>query len=271
MSPVEPRSIPRSVESLLSEGRQAYVAFESGEGPHVTPELYTWSDGRLWVAAATSTLKARVVENGTRVAAAVIGRGTAVILEGAVEVFDPRKPLAAVRGSSGSQMARALVSFTTRNTGDLLGFARDTIKGNSVSRLPKPRVLLAIEPDQVAFVENDRVTWQSGWASTVSSDDARDVPTGGVFAVAAFDGPRVAPARWFADDERAHVTSELLALQGISGDTGVAVVVDDYNAPGPGAKQGTLVRGDATVEDDGWIRVRPRRTVDWDGTETTRR
>ena len=252
----------------MREGRQVYVALESAKGPHVTPELYTWSDGRLWFPAATSTLKARVIDDGSRLAAAVVGRGSTVIFEGVAELFDPRRPSTILRASAAPRMLRALTSFGVRNTSDLLGFARDTVKGDSVSRIPNARLFICVAPERMALIENDRVAWQSGWHAHVIAPPA-DVPSGGEPAVAAFDGPRIAPARWFADDERAFVSPDVLALHGVSGDTGVAVVVDHYNAPGPAAKQGVLVRGDGVVDDNGWIDVTARRTVAWDGAEVT--
>ena len=43
MSPV----VPPVAVSVLQEGRQAYVAVRSRNGPHVTPELYAWSGDTL--------------------------------------------------------------------------------------------------------------------------------------------------------------------------------------------------------------------------------
>ena len=54
--------LPDDLTSTLKEGRQAYVAVPSKQGPHVTPELYAWSDGRLWFAAAAGTVKSNVLK-----------------------------------------------------------------------------------------------------------------------------------------------------------------------------------------------------------------
>jgi Pyridoxamine 5'-phosphate oxidase len=262
-------ALPRHVASVLREARQLYVGLESKQGPHVTPELYAYSDGRLWIAVATSTLKSRVLATGSVVAGAIVGRGATVSLDGRVEVFDPRRPRDLVRAGAGPHVVRALASFGVRNGTDLIGFARDTLTGKAQAGIPNLRVVMAIEPTRLAMVENDRVTWQRGWPTAPSDATADEVPAGGEPAVVAFDGPLVAPARWFADNQRLFVSPDLLALMQVPAQTGVAVVVDDYNEPGPAAKQGVLVRGTGAVAADGWVTVKPERTVAWHGMQMT--
>ena len=130
--------------------------------------------------------------------------------------------------------------------------------------------MFALTPDRLASVENDRVDWQRGWPEQDGQRVPAEVPTGGEPAVAAFTGSRVVPARWFDDDDRLFVSPELLTLVGVSQRTGVAVVVDDYNAPGPEAKRGVLIRGHGTVGSDGWVTVDARKTIEWDGTHLKR-
>ena len=45
----------------------------------------------------------------------------------------------------------------------------------------------------------------------------------------------------------------------------VGIVVDDYVAPGPAAKEGTLLRGTGTLRPGGRVEVEPDRTTDWHG------
>jgi len=50
----------------------------------------------------------------------------------------------------------------------------------------------------------------------------------------------------------------------------VAVVVDRYTAPGPAAKEGTLVRGTARrMDGTGTLVVEPDRQIEWDGSAIT--
>src|SRR4051794_9805455 len=86
-------ALPDQMLSTLGEGRQAYVAVPSKNGPHVTPELYAWEGGRLWFASATTTLKSRVLPGAERAGAVITTGGRSVLLAGLVETFDLRHPV----------------------------------------------------------------------------------------------------------------------------------------------------------------------------------
>lgn len=265
--------LPPPVLGVLGEGRQAYVAVASKRGPHVTPELYTWSSDKLWFAAATSTLKAKVLRRDPTLGAVVNVAGRSVVLTGSVEVFDPRNPVSTLaRLPQLPGVARALSSFTIRNAADLLAFAGDAAAGRLGRRLPPVRLLFALTPDRIALVENDAVVGHWGW-SMGSAPAEEPVPVGGERAVAAFPGPVALPVRWFADSSRLHLARPLTGLlerPTVRGRFPISVVVDDYSAPGPAAKRGTLVRGEGrAVEGDlCTIEVEAERVVEWDGVET---
>jgi hypothetical protein len=244
--------------SVLAEGRQVYVAVASDNGPHVTPELYAWSRDRLWFAAATSTLKAKVLTRDRVAGAAVMAGGRAVVMHGDVEVFDPRDPASLLtRFTQLPDVVRALGGFTIRNAHDLMAFAGDAVTGKLGARLPPARMLFALTPSRVGVVGNDAV------------------PAGGQAAFVAVPGPVPLPARWFADERRAFVAPALLDAVGAGDEFPAGIVVDEYGAPGPAAKQGTLVRGTARRDGErpGWLDVDVERVTEWDGvaTSTTRR
>ena len=266
--------LPPTVLGVLGEGRQAYVAVASTRGPHVTPELYAWSGDRLWFAAASSTLKAKVLRRDPSLGAVVNVAGRSVILTGTVEVFDPRNPLAVLgRLPQLPGVARALTSFTTRNAADLLAFVGDTASGRLGHRLPPVRLLFALSPERIALVENDALVGHWGWSVRPDTEDD-PVPVGGERAVAAFPGPVALPVRWFAERSRLHLARPLTGLlerSAVRGRFPISVVVDDYTAPGPAAKRGALMRGEgrAIGGDLCEIEVEAERIVEWDGTETT--
>lgn len=264
--------LPPNVLGVLGEGRQAYVAVSSTRGPHVTPELYAWSGDKLWFAAATSTLKAKVLRRDPSLGAVVNVAGRSVVLTGRAEVFDPRDPVSTLaRLPQLPGVARALTTFTTRNAADLLAFVGDAAAGRLGRRLPPLRVLFALTPDRIALVENDAVVGHWGWSLGAAVEEP--VPVGGERAVAAFPGPVALPVRWFADDSRLHLArplTGLLARRTVRGRFPISVVVDDYSAPGPAAKRGTLVRGVGSAVDGdlSTIEVEAERVVEWDGVET---
>ena len=265
--------LPPTVSGVLGEGRQAYVAVASRRGPHVTPELYAWSGDRLWFAAASTTLKAKVLRQDPSLGAVVNVAGRSVALTGRVEVYDPRRPLElAGRVPRMPAVARALTSFTTRNAPDLLAFVGDTVSGRLGHRLPPPRLLFSLSPERIALVENDVLSGAWGCDAAADADDV-PVPVGGERAVAAFEGPVALPVRWFADRSQLHLPRSLGSLLGpdaLRGEMPLSVVVDDYRAPGPAAKRGSLLRGTGRVVDGDstCIEVEPERVVDWEGTRT---
>ena len=265
--------LPDRVTSTLAGGRQAHVAAPSRRGPHVTPELYTWTGGALWFAAATTTVKAKVFDRDAAAAAAVRFDGRTVLFAGQVEVVDVRRPLGLITSPRRAvDLTRAVTRFAVRNAPDLVAFTGDAVTGK-LGRRPSPaRLLFRLDPDRAALVENDAVTGAWGAWSAPTADAPTDVPAGGQPAMLALTGPVVLPGRWFPDEHRLHVAPALLALVGLADDGGgfpVGVVVDDYRAPGPAAKQGTLLRGEGRLErETGWIAVDPGRLVTWDGIET---
>src|SRR5215212_985789 len=118
------------VVSTLAEGRQAYIAVQTRTGPHVTPELYAWSNDRLWFASASSTLKTKVLRRRCHASALITVASRSVILSGNIEVVDPREPLTMLRRARNlPAAARALMHYTTRNAPDLARFAADTATG----------------------------------------------------------------------------------------------------------------------------------------------
>lgn len=265
-------TLPGAVTSTLEEGRQAYVAVPSRNGPHVTPELYAWYAGRLWFASATTTLKSKVLDRDPTTGVLVTVAGRSVLLTGRTEIFDPRAPAALARRATDLPDAtQALVRYTVRNASDLMAFVGDTVTGRLGRRLPPIRLLFALDPSAAAFVENDALTDCWGWSCDDSVDD-RAVPVGGQPAVAALPGPVAVPARWFADDARLHVTPGLLRMFELPESFPISVVLDAYTAPGPAAKHGTLVRGTGlrVAEALGFLQVEADTTVEWAGVATRR-
>lgn len=268
--------MPDEVLSILAEGRQAYVAIETKNGPHVTPELYTWSDGALWVAAAATTLKARQLADGpARAAVVVTASGRDVILYGSVDSFDVARPLDLIRRRT--KIPKAVVAgarLATRNASDLLALATDIVMGKLGVRVPPRRVLFGLRPEAVAVAEGDVVIWMQDWGGTRSDEEhgiGAPTPAGGQPAVAGLPGPMALPCRWFADDQRIFIPPSLFALVETGPRFPIAVVVDQYTAPGPAAKWGFLRRGEGVLTGDpGHVDFRVKETVEWNGVATSR-
>lgn len=261
-----------AIRSALQEGRQGYLSVRSLRGPHVTPELYAWSGDALWFAFATSTVKAKVLARDPAAAAVVTLSGRSVLLRGDVELVDPRRPDRIARHLRQlPQIAAALGRYTVRNAPDLMAFVGDLGRARLGWRPPPLRVLAAFRPTATLLLEGDEVNSGSGaWAG--AQRGTVDPPIGGQPVVVGLPGPVATPGRWFDDEREVWVPPQVLALADLDEEVPVGVVVDEYVAPGPAAKQGTLLRGTARRAGPGRpgvLVVEPDRIVDWDGVETT--
>lgn len=265
------RDLPGPATSLLEEGRQAYVAVRSKNGPHVTPELYAWSDGKLWFAFAATTLKAKVLARDPLAAVLVTSTARSVVLQGDVELIDARRVgslTRQVRQLPG--VAKAMGRFTIRNAPDLVAFVADTGRGRLGWRPPPMRVLGALTPARSMVIEGDEVVAAPGTWDGDHDHQVTEPPVGGQPVVVALPGPVALPARWFPDEGRIVLMPSILDALDLSGEFPLGIVTDEYVAPGPAAKRGTLLRCQGVRSGSGGaIAVEVERVVDWDGTETT--
>lgn len=263
-------SLAPDVVSTLQEGRQAYIAVDAQDGPHVTPELYAWSGGALWFAVASTTLKAKVLARRSSSGVLVSAQGRSIVLGGHIEVVDPRdlrRLPHMVRRLP--ETLPAVARYTVRNAPDLVAFVGDLVTGKLGWRLPPARVLLRFEPARLVVLEGDTLVAHGAWPAATTDFDST-LPAGGQPAVAAMPGPFAVPGRWFEDEQRLHLAAGLRGLVDGSDWFPMSVVLDDYAAPGPAAKQGTLRRGRGRLPAGShYVECELDKAVTWDGIETT--
>jgi hypothetical protein len=257
------------VRSALGESRQAFVAVASRHGPHVTPELYASEGGRLWFASAASTLKVKVLAHRPQAAAVVRAGDRSVVVAGRVESFDPLDPRSVASAArQGPTVAKALAQFGLRNAPDLAGFVADTVRGRLGSRIPTRRTLLALKPDRVAVVRGADL--EGAWGDWPGEPIPATETYEGLAAVVGWEtdaGVLALPARWDPSTWSASVPSALAGLAQMPEAARACVVADDYGGPGPAAKSGILLRGEATRAGN-VVHMDADRVTAWVGTAT---
>lgn len=277
------RLIDRPVAGVLHEARQLHLAISTKRGLHITPALYSLADGRVWFFAGATTLKARVITTGDRGGALVRAGDQCVSMAGRLERVDLLAPVQLARASSSvAALPAAVAGFVLRNAVDLVGFAGDTLAGRTGSPVVSRRVLFALVPDRVAFLEAGVLTEARGrWPGSPGPrrrSSGQRPGHGGVAgpAVVAWsgpDGPLALPARWQPENLQARVPAALLDLSGAARRGAAAVVVDDYGRPGPSGKQGSLLRGVGSFGGvaGGWrsLHLDPVRMTTWAGVTTS--
>ncbi|MBA2279977.1 MAG: hypothetical protein H0W25_01900 [Acidimicrobiia bacterium] len=286
-------------EGLLDAAPQVYVGVRTKRGPHVTPELFATSGGRIVCLTAVSTLKAKRLRTDPLAAVAFPLGGCWLLGLGTAAVVDPASPLSALR-EPGAATASSLgvARFVRDNARELAGAVADYFTGRLGGALPPHRVVLAITPLALALVDGDGgVVEHDGWLSLEHTPDdevdgdadadgveppdldalpddlaAMAQPGEAVLGWSRSDGsPLALPARWAPDEAEVTVTSELFDLCGAGASSAASLTFDTRTGLGPSGKRGVMLRGDGRAErrgDDTVVALDVDRVTHWDGIDT---
>jgi pyridoxamine 5'-phosphate oxidase-like protein len=264
-----------AVVRLAARARVAYLAVETGGGPHVTPVLFAATHDRLWFAVPRDTLKARVLRRRPAVGVLIHDGASALVVGGTASLLDPARP-AAVAGQL-AELARAplaVPAYALRNAGELAGFAQDAAR--EPARLsPAELVLASVRPRTLEVVPWPRAASDAAgggaWKGALAGVPQRvaSLPLGPGPAVLGWltpQGPLALPAAW--DGESAHVHWPLLAGLGAPTAGPACVCFDTSSGRGPRAKHGLLLRGEGRARGRGETRrvtLAPDRITYWTG------
>ncbi|HVE95200.1 MAG TPA: hypothetical protein VNB24_09780 [Acidimicrobiales bacterium] len=299
MEPIENADLER----LVAPASQLYVGVSAKHGPHVTPELFAASGGRLWCMTSAVTLKAKVLAHDDRIAFLATHDHGDVVGIGRASVIDPARP-ASIAGNLTS-LARSPLGaarFVARNLDELAGAARDALAGRLGGPIPPHRVVVAIEILAIASVENGALAGAWGWpdlatgtprlqaldpAAAKDSDPAADALNradlpealerltgdgGAALGWLTNEGhPLVLPASWIRDTCVATVDAELWDVCGAASSARAAITRDGWTGYGPSGKQGVLLRGHGTAASNGGkatVALAVESVTSWDGVET---
>lgn len=269
-----------TARSILAEGRQLHIGLLTRSGPHVTPELYATVGNDVWFATAADTLKSRLLPRNDTVSGLVRAGSRAFVVRGETKQYDAANARELLGSAAeGLRALQAVGAFTMRNAADLGGFARDLVAGRLPSRLPQRRILVRLRPVAWATLDGTALgTVDGDWPGRVGAPDVVPGMPGTRDAAIAWqydDGVIVLPGRLEApvsETAVAHAPAVLAQLAAVAaGASAASIVTDDYRAPGPAAKSGSMLRGNATLSYDGAL-ARVELTVDretsWDGAAT---
>jgi hypothetical protein len=251
----------------------AHLAVETAGEPHVTPVLFASTPGRLWFAIARRTLKARMLRKHPRLGVLIDGGPAAIVISGEAELLDPARP-----GTSHALAPLGLLSYGMRNTGELLGFARDALR-ERLRPAAHNLVLVSVQPDTTAVFHRPapqratagapRARAFAGVPDELVSLAHRPGPV--VLGWMTPDGPVALPATWDPGRSSAHISASALAHAGGDGEGTACLCFDVTRGWGPNAKAGLLLRGPARIASDGnagAVTLEPERITYWTGFET---
>lgn len=163
-------AISSELERVLARGSFCHVATSTALGPHVTPMVYAFTGGRLWVTTARGSVKAGAWRRDDRVAGLVQDGGTALSFTGRVRTFDALDPSTWVRSlREGPTLALATARFTTKNARFFAGYAVDA-RHVPLAWTPPGRVFAELSIERAALIEDGAVIRSRGaWPGTVPS------------------------------------------------------------------------------------------------------
>jgi hypothetical protein len=157
---------PGEMTRILERGSFCHVATLASRRPHVTPMVFAFSGGRLWVTTSRGSVKTRAWARDAAVAGLVCDGDVALSFVGRAEAFDLLDADTwgrAVRETPA--LAAATVRFTRKNARFFAGYAVDA-RHVPLSWTPPGRVFVQISIERAAVVgdEGVRETW-SDWPS----------------------------------------------------------------------------------------------------------
>jgi len=151
--------LTRDAHAILGQTSIGMLALRSGRGgnasPLVNPVVFSFASGSLWMTTSRYAAKTIIAKRDPRAAILVDGGSRALLLRGALEVFDPLSVSGQVRAMlDGPGYFLGMAAYALRNSPFVAGYALD------LARLPKEwmpynRVVLRLRPSHAEIIDAD--------------------------------------------------------------------------------------------------------------------
>ena len=278
---------------VIGASELCYLAVATKTGPHVTPTVFTYSSGRVWILTPRSSLKARRLSRRSQAGVLFRSGDRSVMVAGRATVLDPARLWLPEDLLERARALPALGRYVVDQRETLGGFLSGSM--SSLNDLnPVERVLVSVAPEAALLVERGEVLTRRGGRPDPDGEpddadptqhrgaafDLHEVPdsiaalaTGrrirAVLAVEAPWGPLALPAHWHGERSLASVPTGLLG-NFTEGDVGLCLDADD--GPDLDDKEGMLVRGRGRVigSQGGYaaVEIEQDKTTVWRGVDT---
>src|SRR5256886_7040452 len=237
--------------AILGRASIGMLALRSGRLPLVNPPVYSCAIGSLWMTTSRSAAKTIIAKRARRAAFLVDGGSQAVLLRGALEVFDPLKVSSQVRAMlDGPGYLLGMAGYALRNAPFFAGYALD------IARLPREwmpynRVVLRLRLTVADLVEGAPFPpAQAARVPAVPAEVSRRLAGVSRAYACWIEGgvPVLRPAFWEVD--RGQVTVAPTSGRPRVGSPG-ALVVESHHRFRPSMMVGACVRGTFAPSSDG--------------------
>ena len=290
--------LPVSARRVFEQGLFCYLAVGAAEGLHVTPVVFVYSSGRIWVTTARTSVKARSWRLDPAVAGLVRAADLAVAFRGRVRTYAALDPLSwPGAAAAGPRLALAATRFSLKNARFFAGYAMDA-RRLPLAWTPPARLFAGIELTAGRVLDLEARTVREGWGVWPAGASFREdvsplsrargidlkVPAGvrkavgqaglGALALGGAHGPVVLPARWRRVPAQGSFESVLpVAFADLSEapDRAQAALAADHASAWRATEMaGMILQGTADLFDppegkEALVRLRPDRVVWWSG------
>src|SRR6266851_1200164 len=237
--------------AILGQARIGMLALRAGRLPLVNPAVFSFASGSLWLTTSRFAAKTMLARRDPRAAFLVDGGSSALLLRGAVEVFDPRSISSQVRAMlDGPGYVLGMAGYALRNAPFVAGYMLDL---TSLPRewLPYNRVVLRLRPSHAEIIEGVRFpAAQAARVPAVPAEVSRRLAGISRGYACWIEGgmPLIVPAFW--EVERGQVTLAPESGRPRVGSAG-ALVVESHHRFRPSLMVGACVRGTFSGTADG--------------------
>jgi hypothetical protein len=267
--------------AILGQSAIGMLALRSGRLPLVNPAVFSFASDSLWLTTSRFAAKTMLARRDPRAAFLVDGGSRALLLRGAIEVFDPRSLTSQVRAMlDGPGYVLGMAGYAWKNAPFVAGYMLD------ITRLPKEwlpynRVVLRLRLSHAEIIEGVRFpAAQAARVPAVPAEVSRKLAGVSRGYACWIDGgmPFIVPAFW--EVERGQVTVAPASGRPRVGSPG-ALVVESHHRFRPSLMVGACVRGTFSGAADGSdiaerygmdqeevpdaMELRPERVTSWRG------
>jgi hypothetical protein len=236
---------------LLGRSPIGMLALRAGRFPLVNPAVFSFAAGSLWLTTSRFAAKTMLARRDPRAAFLVDSGSRAVLLRGAIEVFDPLSVSSQVRAMlDGPGYMLGMAGYALKNAPFVAGYALD------VTRLPREwlpynRVVLRLRPSNAEVIEGEPFpAAQAARVPAVPAEVSRRLAGVSRGYACWFEAgmPVVRPCFWEVD--RGQVTLAAVSGKPRAGSPG-ALVVESHHRFRPSQMVGACIRGTFGAADDG--------------------
>jgi hypothetical protein len=277
--------LTKYAQDLLGQSPIGMLALRAGRFPLVNPAVFSFAAGSLWLTTSRFAAKTMLARRDPRAAFLVDSGSRAVLLRGAIEVFDPLSVSSQVRAMlDGPGYVLGMAGYALKNAPFVAGYALD-VTHLPREWLPYNRVVLRLRPSHAEVIEGEKFpAAQAARVPAVPAEVSRRLAGVARGYACWLDGGMPVVRPWFWEVDRGQVTVASVSGRPRAGSPG-ALVVESHHRFRPSQMVGACVRGTFGAADDGSdiaerygiepsdvppaIELRPERVTSWRGFAVT--